>query len=102
MFGLPGLPSQRREAIPRQTLVRAGCVRGLLGMPDLVLIQDPLLDRVPELAAPMAQAISTVRGRGGAVLWITAATVSQAARFVEPDKLFHLRDAGLVRMRGRR
>jgi phospholipid/cholesterol/gamma-HCH transport system ATP-binding protein len=99
LFGLPGLPAADREATSRYALVRAGCVRGLMGSPDLVLVHDPLLDRTSELAAPMAQALSAVRARGGAVLWLTAAMASQAAQFIEADYVFRLGDAGLIQMR---
>ena len=99
LFGLPGLPTERRESVPTRTLVRAGCVRGFLGSPDLVIVQDPLLDRMSELAVPMAQTVAATRRRGGAVLWITASNVSQAAQFVEPEHVLRLGDHGLVRMR---
>jgi phospholipid/cholesterol/gamma-HCH transport system ATP-binding protein len=99
LFGLPGLPVERRDVVSRQVLLRAGCVRGFLGLPDLVVVYDQLLDYTAELAAPMAQAISATRARGGAVLWITAAATSQAAQFVEADQVFRLGGAGLISMR---
>jgi phospholipid/cholesterol/gamma-HCH transport system ATP-binding protein len=99
LFGLPGLPSGHREATPLQALVRAACVRGFIGTPDLVMVQDQLLDRTSELAVPMAQAISAACGRGGAVLWITASMASQAAELIEPDHVFRLGDRGLLRLR---
>jgi phospholipid/cholesterol/gamma-HCH transport system ATP-binding protein len=98
LFGLPGLPAGRREFTSRQALIRAACVRGFLGSPDLVLVQDHLLDRMSELAVPMAQAISAILRRGGAVLWIVAGT-AQAAQFVEPDHVFRLGGTGLVPLR---
>ena len=98
LFGLPGLPAERRESTSRQALIRAACVRGFLGTPDLVLVQDPLLDRMSELAVPMAQAISAILRRGGAVLWIAAGTAA-AAQFVEPDHVFRLRATGLLPLR---
>jgi phospholipid/cholesterol/gamma-HCH transport system ATP-binding protein len=99
LFGLPGLPTERRETTPRQTLIRAACVRGFLGSPDLVLVQDHMLDRMAELAVPMAQAVSAVLRRGGAVLWIVSGLAAQAAQFVEPDLIFRLGGTGLVPMR---
>jgi len=99
LFGLPGLPAGRRETTSRYALVRAGCVRGLMGSPDLVLVQDPLLDHTPDLAVPMAQAISAVRARGGAVLWISAGMAAPAAQFVATDHVFRLGDSGFIRMR---
>src|SRR5262245_12934274 len=99
LFGLPGLPAERREATRRQVLLRAGCIRGFMGSPDLVLVHDQLLDRTSELAIPMAQAISATRARGGAVLWINTGTASEATQFVEADHVYHLGEGRLARMR---
>ena len=99
LFGLPGLPVGRRETTPMRALVRAGCVRGFLGAPDLIVVHDHTLDQTSELAVPMAQAISAARDRGGTVLWITASLAAQAAQFVQADHLFRLGDSGLVRVR---
>jgi len=99
LFGLPGLPAERREATRRHALLRAGCVRCFLGAPDLVLVHDHLLDRTSELAVPMAQAILATRARGGAVLWVSASAAVPATQFVEADQVHRLGDAGLVRMR---
>jgi phospholipid/cholesterol/gamma-HCH transport system ATP-binding protein len=98
LFGLPGLPADRRGAIRPQALLRAGCVRGFLGSPDLVLVQDHLIDRTEELAIPMAQAICSTRARGGAVLWLTTSMAPPAAEHIEADQVYRLGDAGLVRM----
>jgi phospholipid/cholesterol/gamma-HCH transport system ATP-binding protein len=99
LFGLPGLPTGRRETTPRRALVRAACVRGFLGSPDLIVVQDQTLDQTSDLAVPLAQAISAARDRGGAVLWITASLVAQAAQFVQTEHMFRLSEHGLVRMR---
>jgi len=98
LFGLPGLPAERRDATRRQVLLRAGCVRGFLGSPDLVLVHDQLLDRTPELAVPMAQAITAMRARGGAVLWINTGSGSGAFQYVEPDHVYRMGDGRLARM----
>ena len=99
LFGLPGLPVGRRETTPLRALVRAACVRGFLGSPDLIVVQDHLLDQTAELAVPMAQAISAARHRGATVLWITASLAAQAVQFVQADHLFRLGDSGLVPVR---
>jgi phospholipid/cholesterol/gamma-HCH transport system ATP-binding protein len=98
LFGLPGLPVGRRETTPVRALVRAACVRGFLGSPDLIVVQDPLVDQSSELAVPMAQAIAAARDRGATVLWIIASLAAQAAQFVQPDHAFRLGDHGLVRV----
>ena len=74
-------------------------MRGFLGSPDLIVVQDQTLDQASDLAVPLAQAISAARDRGGAVLWITASLVAQAAQFVQAEHLFRLGEHGLVRMR---
>lgn len=102
LFGLPGLPVGRQEAIPPRALVRAACVRGFLGNPDLIVIQDQTIEQIADLALPMAQAISAASGRGGAVLWIVASLAAQAARFIQTDHVFRLEGRGLVRARSQR
>lgn len=99
LFGLPGLPAGRRETTPMRALVRAACVRGFLGSPDLIVVQDQVLDQSSDLAVPMAQAISAACDRGGTVLWITASLAAQAAQFVQPNHAFRMGDHGLVRVR---
>jgi phospholipid/cholesterol/gamma-HCH transport system ATP-binding protein len=99
LFGLPGLPAGRRETTSNRALVRAACVRGFLGAPDLIVVQDQALDEAADLAVPMAQAIAGTRDRGGTVLWITATLAAQAARFVNTDQVFRLGDQGLVPVR---
>ena len=99
LFGLPGLPVGRRETTPMRALIRAACVRGFLGAPDLIVIQDQALDETAELAVPMAQAIAEAQDRGGTVLWITASLAAQATRFVQADHVYRLGDQGLVPVR---
>jgi phospholipid/cholesterol/gamma-HCH transport system ATP-binding protein len=99
LFGLPGLPVGRRETTPQRALVRAACVRGFLGSPDLIVVQDQVLDQSSDLAVPMAQAISAARDRGATVLWITASLAAQAAQFVQPNRELRLGDHGLVQVR---
>ena len=99
LFGLPGLPAGRRETTPTRALVRAACVRGFIGSPDLIVVQDQVLDQSSELAVPMAQAISAACDRGATVLWITASLATQAAQFVQPHQQFRLGDHGLMRVR---
>jgi phospholipid/cholesterol/gamma-HCH transport system ATP-binding protein len=99
LFALPGLPTGRRETTPRRALVRAACVRGFLGAPDLIVVQDGALEQAAELAVPMAQAISAARDRGGAILWITASPTAAATEFVEAEQVLRLGEQGLVRAR---
>lgn len=102
LFGLPGLPADRPESTARHALLRAACVRGFLGSPDLIVVQDRMLDQAHDLALPMAQAISAACDRGGSVLWITESLAPQAARFVHVDLVFRLDEHGLMPIRSSR
>jgi phospholipid/cholesterol/gamma-HCH transport system ATP-binding protein len=99
LFDLPGLPAGRRETTPDSELVRAACIRGFLGTPDLVVIHDPMLDGMDVLAVALTQAVASVLDRGGAVIWIVASASAPAARYVQPDQALRLGDRGLVPMR---
>ena len=94
-FGLPGLPTGGPETVHRDDLVRAACVRAFLGTPELVLIADPALDGMADLAMALAQAIGAVQDRGGAVLWLVGSANAPAARFVAADRVLRLGDRGL-------
>jgi len=96
LFGLPGLPVGRSETTPLRALIRAACVRGFLGSPDLIVVHDQMLDQSAGLAVPMAQAISAACDRGATVLWITTSLAARAAEFVHTNHVFRLGDAGLV------
>ena len=96
LFGLPGLPVGRSETTPLRALIRAACVRGFLGSPDLIVVHDQMLDQSAGLAVPMAQAISAACDRGATVLWITTNLGARAAEFVHTNHVLRLGDAGLV------
>ena len=99
MFDLPGLPAGRRETTPAGELIRAACVRGFLGLPELVIVQDPALDDMTALGVAMAQAVAAVQDHGGGVLWITGAVSAVAARYVRADHVLRLGEKGLVPVR---
>jgi phospholipid/cholesterol/gamma-HCH transport system ATP-binding protein len=96
LFGLPGLPVGRSETTPLRALIRAACVRGFLGSPDLIVVQDRMLDQSAGVAVPMAQAISAACDRGATVLWVTTNLGARAAEFVHANHVLRLGDAGLV------
>ena len=101
LFGLPGLPAGRRETTTPRALVRAACVRGFIGAPDLIVVQDQALEATADLAVPMAQAIAEALDRGATVLWIVESLAAEAVRFVQADQVFRLGEQGLVRVRRR-
>jgi phospholipid/cholesterol/gamma-HCH transport system ATP-binding protein len=96
-FGLPGLPMLTPQTAHPGDLVRAACVRAFLGAPEFVVIADPTIEVMAELALPLAQAIATVQDRGGAVLWLITSLTAPAARFVTPDHLLRFAERRLVR-----
>ena len=98
-FGLPGLPIDRSETTARRSLVRAACVRGFLGTAELTVIQDSVLDEAAELATPLAQAVASVRERGGTTLWIAENLGAPGVRFVQADRVLRLGDRGFVAAR---
>jgi len=63
------------------------------------LLHDTALEQVPELAEPMAQAISAARDRGAAILWITVSLAAQVTRLVEAEQILRLGEHGLTRAR---
>lgn len=99
LFGLPGLPAGRREATQPRSLVRAGCVRGFLGTPELVVIQDHTIEDMADLAEAMAQAVGLAQDRGAAVLWVVGSLQAAAIQFVQADHVLRLADHGLVPVR---
>jgi phospholipid/cholesterol/gamma-HCH transport system ATP-binding protein len=98
-FGLPGLPTERRETTALRVQTRAACVRGFLGSPELTVVQDQAIDEAAELATPLAQRIAMAGERGGATLWITENLGALGARFIHPDRVFRLGDRGLLAAR---
>ena len=68
LFGLPGLPVGRSETTPLRALIRAACVRGFLGSPDLIVVHDRMLDHPPALPSDGSGDLGRLRqGRHGSV-----------------------------------
>jgi phospholipid/cholesterol/gamma-HCH transport system ATP-binding protein len=100
-FGLPGLPLGRPGALSPADLARAACVRAFLGEPALLVLESPLLQgRVPELAAPLRDAVAAARARGAACLWLTASEAVWQGGLPASQRLV-LTDLGLRAARGR-
>lgn len=67
-FGLPGLPVARPGLHTEADLVRAACVRAFLGRPALLLLEHPVPSTLPELMAPLLDAIVSATARGAAAI----------------------------------
>jgi ABC-type ATPase involved in cell division len=52
-------------------LQRAGCVRAVIGAPDLILLERPAHWVFPEIMPPLINAVRSARNRGAAVVWLT-------------------------------
>jgi phospholipid/cholesterol/gamma-HCH transport system ATP-binding protein len=70
-FGLPGLPVGFPETLAPGDLARAALVRAFLGLPRLVVLEDPTGAAGTEILPALLGEIRTVRDGGGAVLWLT-------------------------------
>jgi len=71
VFGLPGLPRGRPSNARGQDLQKAACVRAFLGMPILILLENPTVGIYADVIAPLMNTVREVRQRGAAVLWTT-------------------------------
>jgi phospholipid/cholesterol/gamma-HCH transport system ATP-binding protein len=70
VFGLPGLPRGRPEAMRRWDLRKAACIRAFLGQPVLLILEQPERGVYADLMAPLINAVRSARRRGAAVLWM--------------------------------
>jgi ABC-type ATPase involved in cell division len=71
VFGLPGLPRGRPSNTRWQDLQKAACARAFLGMPILILLENPTIGVYADVIAPLINTVREARQRGAAVLWTT-------------------------------
>jgi len=71
VFGLPGLPRGRPSNVRWQDLQKAACVRAFLGVPTLILLENPTVGIYADVIAPLIDTVREARQRGAAVLWTT-------------------------------
>ncbi len=70
-FSLPGLPLGRPSQMRAPDLRRAACVRALLGVPELLILERPTSGVYPEIMPALMASVGAARARGAAVLWTT-------------------------------
>lgn len=70
-FGLPEFPRGRSSGVRWQDLQKAACVRAFLGVPLLILLENPTSGLYADVIAPLLKAVQAARQRGAAVLWTT-------------------------------
>lgn len=71
LFGLPGLPVGLPGSFMPGDLQRAACVRAFLGLPWLILLEEPTAGLGSNFLFALISAIRTARDRGAAVIWMT-------------------------------
>lgn len=91
-FGLPGLPLGMPAELTADDLVRADCVRALLGPPRLLLVDERAGGFPAELVTALINAARGLRARGGAVLWLTQVPARPADGRFPATQCLELRD----------
>ena len=70
-FGLPGIPSGPPSRFSDADLARAACVRAFLGVPSLLLLENPVTAAHHTLLVPLIAALTEARERGAAAICLT-------------------------------
>lgn len=90
-FGLPDLPTLRPVLMKRPDLKRAQWARAFLGNPPLILLEQPTAEVYADAVSLLVKAVDRARGRGCAVLWMTADhLVPRPAAHLNATRLFEL------------
>lgn len=97
-FGLPGLPVTRPDALSAPDLVRAACVRALLGEPRLLLLDHPELERVTDLVPALLNASMAAHDNQAASIWIMRSDDLWNDRSFPATMRFRLAERGLMPM----
>jgi phospholipid/cholesterol/gamma-HCH transport system ATP-binding protein len=77
-------------------LARAACVRALLCEPVLLLLESPIQAQYGELVPAVMNAATSVRDRGGAVVWLTRSDLIWTDRSIPASQRLRLQDQGLI------
>lgn len=96
VFGLPGLPLVRPEALSSADLARAACVRAFLGTPQLLLLESPVQSQFTDLVSPLLNALAAARDRGAAAIWLTRSDFVWSDRSFPATHRLRLTESGLV------
>lgn len=95
IFGLPGLPLGPISALSAADLIRAGLVRAFLGEPLLIVLESPVQGLHAELIPLLLNRITTMRDRGGAVIWLTRSRLVWGDRSFPATHRLRLNNRGL-------
>jgi len=89
-IGLRDCLAERPHALARGERRRAQWVRALLGQPDLLLLNAPLLDVRVDDQAVLFELLAEARGRGTAVMWKSRDRASWKGQPGFEDAVIHL------------
>lgn len=98
-FGLPGLPVMRPNGMAAADLVRAACVRALMGEPRLLLLDSPDLERASDLVPALLNGLMDANDRLAASIWFTRGDAVWNDRSFPATSRFRLVERGLVSVR---
>lgn len=94
-FGMDRLPQHRPADVPPGPLQVAQWMRAFMGSPPLVLLEHPVTtDGLP--VDLLVRAVDDLRGRGGAVLWLTAREDVWSDSSLAPRQRFAVEGASVL------
>jgi len=95
-FGLSEVPQGRPALGLRRDLKRAEWVRAFLGVPVMLILEDPLQGVAVEHEPALMRSLIAARARGAAVLWIADERPEWTDRSLKPPRAFRMAGAQLV------
>jgi phospholipid/cholesterol/gamma-HCH transport system ATP-binding protein len=98
-FGLPGLPVMPSDALSAADLLRASCVRAFLGDPQLVILDNPELERITDLVPSLLNALMAAHDNRAAGIWFTRGDALWIDGSFPASMRFRLTERGLMSMR---
>jgi phospholipid/cholesterol/gamma-HCH transport system ATP-binding protein len=98
-FGLPGLPVMQPDALTPADLVRAACARAFMGEPRLLFLDDPELERIPDLVTALLNALMSMHDKQTACIWFTRDDALWNDRSFPATMRLRLGERGLVPVR---
>jgi phospholipid/cholesterol/gamma-HCH transport system ATP-binding protein len=98
-FGLPGLPVTPADALSAADLVRASCVRAFLGEPQLLIFDNPELERIADLVPALLNGLMDTHNNRAAGLWFTRGDALWNDSSFPASMRLRLTERGLISMR---
>lgn len=95
-FGLKAVPAARAHTCSVADLRRSALVRALLDQPRMVVLEGPTDGVFADLTEPLMAAVAEVRGRGGAVVWMTTDPRVWAMAGKSASQAWEIRDQQMI------